>query len=314
MMLRPPSSDSGGEEATPVIVIGGDHRRDEVREAISAAGGRQVVQLSWQEAGDSLGQHGACSVLMVETEDVDADLLAATLPRIDAGAAALDIPVVVALDEGAIDLVAATMLSRRTQLLCRPTLTERVVALAIAGGQRGMTLIDDAVREGEAARLQRLNEEVARIAETLARLTRHGGDERPSPSQVSDHPTPFSQRPQGDVVIEAAEVRRAIRARRLRDQHFGSGLFEDPAWDILLDLFAADLEGTQVSVSSLCIAASVAPTTALRWIAKLTDSGLLERRADPFDRRRAFMELSVDAARAMRNHVAALRRAGLPFG
>ncbi|MFX4925881.1 hypothetical protein ABTC31_20055, partial [Acinetobacter baumannii] len=83
----------------------------------------------------------------------------------------------------------------------------------------------------------------------------------------------------------AAEVRRIIRGRRLRDQFLGDGLFEDPAWDILLDLYAAHLEGTQVSVSSLCIAASVPPTTALRWIGRMSDLGMLERRPDPFDRR-----------------------------
>ena len=43
---------------------------------------------------------------------------------------------------------------------------------------------------------------------------------------------------------------------------------------VLLDLFAAELEGNRVSVSSLCIAAGVAPTTALRWIARMTDMGL----------------------------------------
>jgi hypothetical protein len=40
-------------------------------------------------------------------------------------------------------------------------------------------------------------------------------------------------------------------------------LFADPGWDILLDLYAARQEGKQVSVSSLCIAAAVPPTTAL---------------------------------------------------
>ncbi len=55
--------------------------------------------------------------------------------------------------------------------------------------------------------------------------------------------------------MTARDVREVIRARRLRDQFFERGLFEDPAWDMLLDLFAAELEQTQVSVSSLCIAA-----------------------------------------------------------
>ena len=97
----------------------------------------------------------------------------------------------------------------------------------------------------------------------------------------------------------------------MRDQFFAPGLFEDPAWDMLLDLFAAELERTRVSVSSLCIAAAVAPTTALRWIAKMTETELFVRQPDPMDRRRAFMALSGHASQAMRRYMAAVRRTDL---
>jgi DNA-binding MarR family transcriptional regulator len=96
----------------------------------------------------------------------------------------------------------------------------------------------------------------------------------------------------GAARISAEQVRALLRARRLRDQVLAQDLFADPAWDILLDLMAAHLEGNKVSVSSLCIAAAVPPTTALRWIQQLTDRGLLERRADPLDGRRIFITLS----------------------
>jgi hypothetical protein len=43
----------------------------------------------------------------------------------------------------------------------------------------------------------------------------------------------------------------------MREQFFGPDLFADPAWDILLDLYAARLEQQRVAVSSLCIAAAV---------------------------------------------------------
>jgi hypothetical protein len=55
---------------------------------------------------------------------------------------------------------------------------------------------------------------------------------------------------------------------RLRSQHFVPALFADPAWDILLDLAAARIDGRMVAVSSLCIAAAVPATTALRWITR----------------------------------------------
>jgi DNA-binding MarR family transcriptional regulator len=75
---------------------------------------------------------------------------------------------------------------------------------------------------------------------------------------------------------------------------------------MLLDLYAARLEHNRVSVSSLCIAAAVPATTALRWIKALTTSGLFERRADPHDGRRIFVALSDSAAAAMHAYFAAI--------
>lgn len=42
-------------------------------------------------------------------------------------------------------------------------------------------------------------------------------------------------------------------------------LFGEPAWDMIVDLFIAAEENKTVSVSSLCIDASVPMTTVLRW-------------------------------------------------
>lgn len=104
-------------------------------------------------------------------------------------------------------------------------------------------------------------------------------------------------------------VRQIIRHRKRRDQYFGAGLFADPAWDMLLDLAAARAEHTRVSVSSLCIASGVPPTTALRWISQMTDAGLLRRIEDETDRRRAFIVLSDAAADAMARYFQNLGKA-----
>ena len=53
-------------------------------------------------------------------------------------------------------------------------------------------------------------------------------------------------------------------------------------------------------MSSLCIAAAVRPTTALRWIKAMTDQGLFERCADPEDGRRIFITLSQRGLAAIR--------------
>jgi DNA-binding MarR family transcriptional regulator len=75
---------------------------------------------------------------------------------------------------------------------------------------------------------------------------------------------------------------------------------------MLLDLYAARLERRPVSVSSLCIAAAVPATTALRWIKTMTDAGLFVREADPNDGRRIFIALADGAADAMTRYFEAL--------
>ncbi len=94
-------------------------------------------------------------------------------------------------------------------------------------------------------------------------------------------------------------VRRIIRQRQQRARFFAGDLFADPAWDMLLDLTAARAERARVSVTSLCIASGVPPTTALRWIGQMTDAGLLQRNEDETDRRRAFITLTDKAMDAM---------------
>lgn len=84
----------------------------------------------------------------------------------------------------------------------------------------------------------------------------------------------------------------AISIRQRRNKLFPKGLFAEPAWDILLDLALARIDGRRISVSSLCIAAFVPTTTALRWIKAMIDSGLIYRRADPDDGRRHYVFIS----------------------
>jgi hypothetical protein len=105
--------------------------------------------------------------------------------------------------------------------------------------------------------------------------------------------------------IDAKALREIIKTRRLRDRFFDADLFADPAWDILLDLKAASQEGQKVSVSSLCIAAAVPPTTALRWITAMTESGMLVRRQDPDDARRVFIDLAEDTHAKLDDYFAA---------
>lgn len=94
-------------------------------------------------------------------------------------------------------------------------------------------------------------------------------------------------------------VRAMIRSRANRPKFIPSYLFADPAWDILLNLYSAELAQQRVSVSSLCIASNVPATTALRWIKTLENEGLIRRAADRFDARRYFIALTEAGVSAM---------------
>ena len=65
----------------------------------------------------------------------------------------------------------------------------------------------------------------------------------------------------------------------------------------------------RVPVSSLCLAAAVPATTALRWIKTMTDRGLLTRRDDPHDGRRVFIEMSRPTSLSVRRFFAEVKPA-----
>ncbi|MGE0724246.1 MAG: response regulator [Alphaproteobacteria bacterium] len=92
-----------------------------------------------------------------------------------------------------------------------------------------------------------------------------------------------------------ARVTQIIQSRQARDRHFPHHLFADPAWDMLLDLTHAKLSAKEISVSSVCLAAGVPQSTALRRLQDLERAGLVRRRRDRDDRRRIFVELTEDA-------------------
>jgi len=107
----------------------------------------------------------------------------------------------------------------------------------------------------------------------------------------------------GDALdVSLDTVRAVIRARRVRGRYFSEELFADPAWDMLLDLLQAEISRLRVPVSSLCIAAAVPATTALRWLKTMVQEGLFLRRADPHDGRRVFVELAPQTSHALRRY------------
>lgn len=97
-------------------------------------------------------------------------------------------------------------------------------------------------------------------------------------------------------------ARSIVRTHRAVDTLFGfDGLATSPAWDILLEIYAA---GT-LATSDAAVGGGCALTTGLRWIAALEGDGLVHRFADARDGRRKLVVLSSRAT--------SLVEAGLKF-
>lgn len=134
----------------------------------------------------------------------------------------------------------------------------------------------------------RLQAEVTRIANELSRLVTGPSQSHLKNKTRNGLAIEVEGVPSNDQVM----ISRILKFRRLREEVFGADLFADPAWDMLLDLYGAHLASHRVSVSSLCVAAAVPATTALRWIKNLEDKDFLSRRPDPLDARRIYIELT----------------------
>ena len=266
-----------------------------------------------------------CNIMAVETQI--SDIGPANLPAADL--LLVDLPSIMELQAHTLSDVARYLLAHRNQALIwadMDVLEEAYAMLppsqchylieasdldaipyltgAITRGR--MDQLHDNSRDSEFGALHRISEELSQFARTLSKIADQ--DDVGPQSIVSDKPVSFRPAPAGAFLpftkpepvrdpepVSAVAIRDMIKVRRMRDDHFKPELFADPAWDILLDLLAARLEGKTVSVSSLCIAAAVPPTTALRWVTGMTESGMLLRRHDPNDARRVFIELSDDA-------------------
>jgi hypothetical protein len=293
--------------------------REEMRGDVAAAG------LALRECG-SLGAlldgeaRPLGEVVLLHCPQVDGAGLAA-LARLDLRAAHSGAHLVIATSAAALEDVFACCDQSFPEILVDPSRAERILALGRVLA-RAPNLRLRELTEQDRLTLLRLTEQVGAIAQRLDRLSgsdpRLVGDDR---AFRLESPAPDYNGPSGNgetdkrlvrvtrpPLPDPRLVRRIIRQRQLRARFFGRELFADPAWDMLLDLTAARAEHMRVSVTSLCIASGVPPTTALRWIGQMTEAGLLERVKDDADRRRAFITLTDKAADTMARYFAELGR------
>ncbi|MDD1453066.1 hypothetical protein NHF48_022495 [Sphingomonas sp. H160509] len=97
-----------------------------------------------------------------------------------------------------------------------------------------------------------------------------------------------------------------LTERRIRRHFLPAELFQEPAWDMLLALFAAREERLPMNVKTLVSFSDAPATTSQRWIDHLHKLNLINRVADPVDRRRIEISLSDNGNQAMSAYLRAV--------
>jgi predicted transcriptional regulator len=291
------AADPGYSDLPPVLLCASsDAAMARAARTVQASGLRIGAKLPIEHASERLDQQIAASASWVELDRDCGGAMDDLLNRISRDVTDGRYAAIVSASAELLDPVVAGIEDFAVELVVGAGDAERAAALATATAGRTLPLkFSDVAADNNAERLRQLSEEVSRIASTLARLSAGPG----SPPRVLEPAVA------GDVPPLAAEmVRNVIRARRLRARYFPEELFADPAWDMLLDLLQAEIAQLRVPVSSLCIAAAVPATTALRWLKTLVSQGVFVRRADPRDGRRVFVELAPQTSEALRRYFA----------
>ena len=75
--------------------------------------------------------------------------------------------------------------------------------------------------------------------------------------------------------IREDHIQSLLLARRARDELLGRDLFSDPAWDLLLELYAAKLGRRAMTLRDLALATGTPPSTTARWLSALDERGLI---------------------------------------
>ncbi|WP_298337101.1 MarR family transcriptional regulator [uncultured Erythrobacter sp.] len=295
--------------------------RAEIAEDLSGAGFRAIEAGALSDLLDGpislLGD-----VVLVDCPYLDPSSLAA-LVRLDMRISQAGAQLIVSTSLEALDCVFSALDHSNPQILVGPSRAERLVAVGSTLSQISNARVREMTEEDRLSLLY-LSRQVDAIAHELDRLSGpHGQVQKPSDRKLSDFKQDFrgpeanpllnsnaqTKEPQA-TLPDPGTVRALIARRQARIKFFEGELFADPAWDMLLDLTAAEGENQRVSVTSLCIAAMVPATTALRWIKQLVDSDVFMRMADPSDKRRAFIALTDQSREAMARYFAEIE---VPF-
>jgi hypothetical protein len=144
--------------------------------------------------------------------------------------------------------------------------------------------------------------EISRVLEETARLVReHAGETAGSGAQA----------PAADGV-SPPQIRAILSLRALRREYLGLEV-DDAAWTLMLEAYAARLEGRVVRQERLAHDAAVAPEAAAGAARALIEARIFIAEPDGGDEAPMRLALSDTAAERMRNYLAAAQRIGPMF-
>jgi DNA-binding MarR family transcriptional regulator len=110
---------------------------------------------------------------------------------------------------------------------------------------------------------------------------------------------------QENLPVEVTEdhVLSILSGRRGREAALGRELFSDPAWDILLELYAARLGERRMTLRELARSINIPESTTARWISVLSDRGLVITSNERRETVEASIELSAQGLAVMKRLV-----------
>jgi len=121
-------------------------------------------------------------------------------------------------------------------------------------------------------------------------------------TELTDHPLDVEHKAMCEEHVTLACS--MYEMRRLRTHFLSASILGEPVWDMLLALYCFTARREALSVSGLCHAANVPPTTALRWVQLLEQKKIIIRSKDRNDARRTFLALTACGEEMMTGYLA----------
>lgn len=136
-------------------------------------------------------------------------------------------------------------------------------------------------------------------------------DESGSATQPDDKVPKSNSSGPDEVLSEECRMARVaegiLRQRRRRKDYFGTSLFAESGWDLLLELYVGESSGSSTTAEQLLTSTMGPPSIAARWLEHLQEEGLVRRLMHRGKSGTEFVELTNKSRLAMEAYLAAVR-------